>query len=235
MTKSLISMIESLIVRKGRIELDSELSGKLLVSVYPAKGPGTYAGVAQEIINAGLALPRGPETASLVGAAFNDLSNRYFKEIKQLMDNRWLWVFTRNLCVPQKGVYLYDLCVPQKEVYFHDRTDNLDESELVKRLEAEDKSVRFVPFGFKVGEQTALDLAKNSYVVALFGEEGAEKLAKASEKYSRNPTVWTASADVRGPIPMVSSLYSIYNGGGLDVNSGSYADYYGGCAFGVSE
>ncbi|MDP1729177.1 MAG: hypothetical protein Q8L27_03180 [archaeon] len=216
-------MTKSLIVRGGRIELESELGGKPMVSVYPAKGPETYVNVAQEIINAGLALPRGPETASLVGAAFSDLSNRYSKEIKQTMDNRWLWVFTRDLYMPEKGVYLYD------------SVDKFDESELVKRLEAKDKSVRFVPFGFKAGEQTAPDLAKNAYVVAQFGEEGAEKLAKASEKYSRNPKVWTLSADdVREPIQGVSCLGGYCDGCRLLVDGDYFVGDDGGYAFGVS-
>lgn len=168
-------MEKSLTIRK--IILESKLNGKPLRFVHPARGPGSYVNVAKEISEEGLVLPRGPETASLVGAAFDSLNNRYSKEIKQIMDRRWFWIFTRNLYIPRTGVYLYD------------EIDELNESELIHRLGAGDKSVRLVPFGFKIGKQKCLEFAKNDFIVALFGEEGAEKLAKASEKYRVNPSV----------------------------------------------
>ena len=63
-------------------------------------------------------------------------------------------------------------------------------NDLVKRLEGGDKTVRFVPFGYKIEEQSARDLARNKLVIGLAGEEGAEKLAKvAGNKYRENPYV----------------------------------------------
>ena len=72
----------------------------------------------------------------------------------------------------------------ERVVYIQDHPDVIDnkivmeESDLVKRLEVKDRSVRFVPFGFKIGEMTSRQLAQNEFVRALAEEEGAEKLAE---------------------------------------------------------
>ena len=77
----------------------------------------------------------------------------------------------------------------ERVVYIQDHPDVIDnkivmeESDLVKRLEVKDRSVRFVPFGFKIGEMTSRQLAQNEFVRALAEEEGAEKLAEIANRY----------------------------------------------------
>ena len=67
----------------------------------------------------------------------------------------------------------------------------MDKSELVKKLEADSKDVRFVPFGYKTGEQSTKELEKNPFFIALAGEEGAEKLAESSGNYKLKPYLYS--------------------------------------------
>lgn len=73
----------------------------------------------------------------------------------------------------------------------------MDKENLEKRLGSfeesgvvfsDDKSVRFVPYGFKTGEQTPRELGKNPGVIAISGsKENAEKLTEISKTYKGNP------------------------------------------------
>ena len=78
------------------------------------------------------------QTVSLVHSAFNS-DDKYSKVIKGRMKNKWLWGFTGTLYVPNKGTYVQD----NPEI----RNGNIfmEESELIKKLEENDISVRFVP------------------------------------------------------------------------------------------
>src|SRR3989344_1735877 len=111
----------------------------------------------------------------------------------------------------------------------------MEESDLARRLEEGDEGVIYVPFGFKTGEMTPLELAKNAYVKALAGAEGAEKLAEVADKYKKNPYLWSFES-VERPLTRVSALVS---GWVLDyrlcVGGGSDGDYRDGYAFGVSK
>lgn len=85
-----------------------------------------------------------------------------------------------------------------KGVYIQDSPDadtsrcgylKMKESELVKKIEAGKKNVRFVPF--PNGEKrfyipkTYAQISKHPLLIGAAGEEGAEKIAKISEKYGK--------------------------------------------------
>src|SRR3989344_6307647 len=73
---------------------------------------------------------------------------------------------------------------------------------------SDDRSVRFVPYGFKRESQTASELAANPGVIALVGsEENTEKLAKSSQHYRVNPYFW-ALPKVENPETRVAGLDS---------------------------
>ncbi len=105
----------------------------------------------------------------------------------------------------------------------------MEESDLVIKLEANDSSVRFVPFGFKTEGMNTTELAKNPYVVALAGQESAEKLAEVAGKHRNIPYLWSFES-VDKPTTRVASLGS---GRGLVVGGGGRGYGRGGLAFGV--
>ena len=120
------------------------------------------------------------ETASLVHAAFNS-DDSYSTEIKHTMRQTWLWAFTGTLFVPKEGAFIQDYPETRNGMPF------MDQSDLEQKLNANDPNVRFVPFGYPVGEMTPAQLAQNAYAIELAGEEGAEKLAKVAEKFRDIP------------------------------------------------
>jgi len=126
--------------------------------------------------------PTMAETISLIYGAFNS-NNFYSREIRDMFTRRRIWGFTGNLFVPDEGVYIQD----SPEIC--DGKLVMNKSDLVKKLEANDKNVRFVPFGYKIGDQTPRELRENQYILALAGEEGAEKLAKIANKHKDKPSL----------------------------------------------
>ncbi len=212
--------------KEGRTELTVDHKGKDLTFLHPSYGPDTYFNVRDSILKDGLSLPTMAETASLLHAAYNS-DDKYSSEIKQLMKDRFLWSFDKNLYTP-KGVYIYPEAISNSK--------DLEESELVKKLETGDKSIRFVPFGYKTGEMSYLELAKNAYVRALAGDEGAEKLADVADKFRNDPCLW-ALTSVSEPITRVSAVGSSWGFvRRLDVDGydhGYGRDGGGGYGFGV--
>lgn len=185
-------------IRRGQTEIDVPHNGNTISFVYDRHGPDTYANVANSIQKADLASPTMAETASLLHPVFHQGEEKEFSEIKDLMKNKWLWAFTGTLYVPNKGAYVQD----HPEI--RDGMPFMDESELVKKLEASDPSVRFVPFGFKTGSMTPIQLGKNPYITALATEKGAEKLAQIADVHRNKPRIWSFES-VDEPITRVSA------------------------------
>jgi hypothetical protein len=44
-------------------------------------------------------------------------------------------------------------------------------SDLIRRLESKDKSVRFIEYGYKIGEQSSKELENNTFIIALAGKK----------------------------------------------------------------
>jgi|SRR3989344_4873326 len=218
---------EQLRIKEGRAELTVDHLGRDLTFIHPHFGPDTYANVGSQIEQAGLIRPTISEITSLAHTSYNSDDN-YSKKIQKLMKDYWLRGFTGSLYVPNKGAFIQD------DPQIRNGMPFMDESELVRKLEANDPSVRFVPFGFKVGEMTPIQLAGNKYVQALVGEEGAEKLAEIADKHKNKPYLWSFES-VDEPITRVSALYSDWV---LDVRLGvdgdGLGDGGGGFSFGVS-
>ncbi len=213
-------------VKEGRTQLVATHQNKDLTFLHPAYGPDTYANVKEAIEQDNLKPATMAETASLVHSAFNS-DDEYSEEIKQIMKDRYFWAFTGNLYLPNKGAYIQDNPETRDGMPF------MEESNLVKRLEADDSSVRFVPFGYQTGEMTSLELAKNPYIIALAGEEGAEKLAEIADKHKHNPYLFSFLNSIDHPLTRVSALYSGRNLYGRLVVGGCYRGCYSyGCAFG---
>ena len=152
---------------RGRIEIEVPHEDGKLTFVWPVKGPGTYANVKSQIEDAGLQAPTFAQLTSLVYTANQNRDEPEFAEILNKLDNRWLWGFNGILYLPKgKGDYQNGAII-QDNPKTEDGRVFLDKSELIKKLEAGDKSVRFVPFGYKTDVQNASELAKNPFVIGL--------------------------------------------------------------------
>ena len=207
--------------------------GKTITFVYQRYGPGNYFDVKNSIEKAGLITPTMAELISLVHPIFMSWKEEpEFLEIKKhILKNGWLFGWTGNLAIPKKGVYIQDR--PETK----SREVLMDEPSLIKKLEAKDITVRFVPFGFYTGEIESRfyrALEKNSYVRALAGEEGAEKLADIVDKFEFKPYLFGFNS-VDKPTKTVSTLISYWCSNTIRLDISGYFD---GCckegpAFGI--
>src|SRR3989344_5864390 len=155
---------------------------------------GTYGNVAKAIDKVGLKRPNSFETASLVYNAFQNKDGKYESEIISILKNNWLWEFTGNFYLPKSNEEIKNgviLDLDSQNLKFENGKLVMNKNSLIKRLKENDSNVKFVPFGFKTGTQTSLELSKNPYIVARYGEEGAEKIAKVADKYSTKPFLWS--------------------------------------------
>ncbi len=201
----------------------------------PYFGSGNYTSVRLGIESAGLRMPTYAETVSLAyDALVADRSGKYSETVRNLMKSSWLRASNGILYVPDKGAYIQDS--PElKNGQLKNGQVKMDESYLVRRLEAKDSSVRYVPFGFKTEVQTSRELEKNPFVIALAGEEGAAKLGEMADKFRNKPYVWSFGK-VDSPTIRFAGLGSDrdFGYGRLDVDGGSW-NGGNGYAFGVSK
>jgi len=203
---------------------------------------GTYFNLAKRIDKQGLQRPTMAETVSLIHDAYKnpDDDEVISDEIKSRMKNRWFYTFNGILYTPQ-GAFLQD----NPEFTENASTANdliMNESDLKSRLGSreehgivysDDGLVRFVPYGFKRENQSPLELSKNSYVIALAGEEGADKLAYIASKHNEKPYLNTLIIG-NEPVKRVAALDFDWYGGRLSVD-GNYLVLAGGCSFGVAK
>ena len=234
-------------VKEGRTELTVKHNGQDLTFIHPAYGPDTYATVGRLIEENGLIRPTMAQTASLVHTVFDRYEdiydfaydNEYAINIRKIMRKlEGLWAFTGSLYVPKKGVYVQD----NPEI--RDGIPFMDESELIRKLEANDPSVRFVPFNrFNIGKMTASKLLENEYLIALVGEEGSEKLAEVAGKFKYNPYLWglAYSYNVQEPFKIrVSSISILWDellwktDENLHINGAEYPSSFA-AAFGIQK
>jgi hypothetical protein len=218
----MITQTESMEVIEARTLIRVPHLGGKLTFAYPVKGPGNYQEVGGQIDNdkkpSQLYRPTTAETISLIYAAFQDEDNKYSQEIIDIFKSRHFWCFTKNLWTP-KGVYVVD----DKD------GSKLNRKDLEKRLEQKDTSVRFVPNGFKLREQTPKELEANPYVIAHAGEEGAQKLAKIASEFKNNPLVY-GLGNVTQDTERVTGVNSDLNGYWLGFYCDCFDGYWNGCA-----
>ncbi|MDD5132864.1 MAG: hypothetical protein PHD81_04010 [Candidatus Nanoarchaeia archaeon] len=163
--------------------------GKNLTFRYPSfRGP--YGIVAEQIDEEGLRRPTSAEIASLVYDAIQNPNRKYESRILEILRNDFLWEFTGNLCLPKSGLEVSNGIIIEQNPTIKDRKLVMDRNSLIKRLSENDPKVKFVPFGFKTGEQTSIELEKNAYIIARYGESGAEKVAEFASKYEYNTKLW---------------------------------------------
>ncbi|MEK6844337.1 MAG: hypothetical protein AABX83_02820 [Nanoarchaeota archaeon] len=216
-------------VREGRTYLKApHLDGEINF-VYPAKGSGNYIDVAEELKKDNLSQPTMSQNASLIYSAWQNPKEKYSKEVINTLGEFGLWCFNGILCA-KEGAYIKD----NPEI--KNGRVSMNEKDLLSKLESSESSVRFVPYGYKVGKQSAKELAKNKFVQALAGEEGADKLAETSSNYQFEPHLFSLENPDKELI-RVASLgggRGRIDGGLLVLGLGSDVSW-GGHVFGVSE
>ncbi|MFA5175985.1 MAG: hypothetical protein WC413_01855 [Candidatus Nanoarchaeia archaeon] len=179
--------------------------GKNLTFQYPSfRGP--YGIVAEQIDKEGLRRPSSAEIASLVYDVIQNPNKKYESKILEILRNDFLWEFTGNLCLPKSGSEISNGIIIEQNPTIKDRELIMNKSSLIKRLNENDPKVKFVPFGFKTEEQTAIELGKNLYNIAKYGEEGAEKVAEFASKYKYNTKLW--NFDIHREITIISTFIS---------------------------
>ncbi|MBI3623047.1 hypothetical protein HY212_03130 [Candidatus Pacearchaeota archaeon] len=224
---------QGLNIREGRTYLDVQSKQGTLSFLASAFGSGTYSDVGTKITEAGLEQPTMAQTAELVHGAWQNPKEKYSADIIQKLRSNWLWAFNGLLYAPNEGVYIQDRPEVRNGRVFMDYKD------VVRKLGAKDSSVRFVPFGtFKRESQSSLEFAKNPFIQALAGEEGADKLAQVADKYRYKPCVWALDRkDVSQLTARVAGLVSRFIVVSRLGVVGGWLGYDGdvGCAFGVRQ
>ena len=141
---------------------------------------------------------------------------------------------TGNLYLPKSNEELNNGVILDLNPKSENGRLQMNKSSLIKRLQEGDGSVKFVPFGFKIREQTWQELEKNPYIQARYGEEGASKIAQIASKHRLNPKLWSFDS-VDSPQTRVAVLVSSSFGGRLGVGADGSEGFDGRYSFGVSE
>lgn len=193
-----------------------------LTFIHQSKQIGNYVDVRNNLENQDLLMPTIAQAVSLIYSAFRGSDNKYSRKIIRLMKSTWLWGNTGILWTPE-GVYIQDNPpIVHGEVVMNNGEFN---SNLEKEI------IRFVPYGFKLGKQSSLELSKNDFIKTLVGEQGADNLAEIADKYKREPYLY-AFKEVNKTIQRVASLYSPCGVNWLSLGS-LHEISKEGCAFGM--
>jgi hypothetical protein len=193
---------------------------------------GIYANVQEAILKEGLNIPNSAQTASLVYDAFQNKEGQFESEIIKTLKNNWFWEFTGNLYLQKGKGDVQGGVIVQYNPEIKNRKIIMDRSSLTKKLESNDSNIKFVPFGFKIGEQSIKDLEKNPYIIARYGEEGAEKIAKVAYEFKNKPYIWSFDSVDEEKV-RVSALVDYWVVDGLGVGGDDFGDGNRGLAFGV--
>lgn len=183
-------------VQRGGVELYIPHGAGTAGFAYPSAEKNTYWRVRNKILGSGYLPPAGDYTASLLHVAYGCtpeakkiMDEPEFKDVKDKLQTGWLWVFNRNLWASQ-GVYV----VQDTDSILRGQPLRVKNLEKVLRGGVSDKSgvrfskdgsVRFAPKGsYKGGYHSSESFAKDGFVIASFGREGAEKLGELSKDFS---------------------------------------------------
>ena len=204
--------------------------GKEISFQYPVFR-GRYGNVAEQIDKEGLNRPNSAETASLVYDAFQNPKGEYESKIIKILKDRLFWEFTGNFYLPKSNEEINNGVILETNPKIVNGRLDMNKESLIKRLQKNDSLVKFVSFGYKTGEQKEIELVKNPYIVARYGEEGAQKIAEIASKFKNNPKLWSFDS-VSDEKTRMSGLGYDWYFGGLGV-VGGWGGGGGGHAFGV--
>ena len=206
---------------------------------FPAFGPDTYKSAGQDILSKNLKVPTGDCTPSLLYSAYcsDALNEPEFEKVRNIMRSNWLWVFNKNFWT-EKGVYV----IQDKNAI--GRIQLLNVSDLEKALKdgketngirfSKERNLRFAPKGsYNLKDNTPESFAKDGFIIASCGKDGAEKLGEVSTKFKNKPYIDGLEVqEGQEPELRVSAVYE--DGDRLRFVGSVWDDYEGSChAFGV--
>jgi len=224
-------------------ELEEELSktkiivphkGEEINFQYPSIKKGTYSLVNSSCDPSNLSMPTSAETASLFYAALQKKYEKHEAHILDLLKKYPFCEATANLILPKSNDEIDNGIILETNPSIVNGKLSMDKTSLVKRLQNNDPLVKFVPFGFKLWKQTWQELEKNEYILARYGEEGAEKLAKLASEYKMDPQILIRSPSRES---VGGSTLKILGKGNLSINSYGFAgeNKSGYCTLGIKE
>ena len=199
-------------------------------------GPMNFAGLRTADYGPDFRMPTMPELVPLVYASLENKDYETAKKVIKTLRENWLTGNTAFHYFPI-GMFAEDspkmksgrIVLPNQKT-LEKRLGSHEEKGVVF---SDDRSLRFVPYGFKMESQTALNLSTNPGVIALAGsEQNAEMLAKASQNYRENPHFWALSS-VKTPQTRVAGLGSDVFGDRLVVGADGSENYDYRFSFGV--
>jgi hypothetical protein len=164
--------------------------GKEINFLYPAFR-GNYGEVSGKIDKAGLKRPYSPEIASLIDNAWKNPRGEYESKILDILTENWLWEYTGNLYLPKSNEEINNGVILEYNPKIVTGKLSMDKNSLIERLRENDPLVKFVPFGYKISGQTPGELEINPYIIARYGEEGAENIAAIASRYDSNPHLYS--------------------------------------------
>ena len=202
--------------------------------VYPAFN-GTYGKIADEIDKAGLKRPNSAETALLVDYFWKNPEEKYSSAIISILKKNWLWEFTGNLYLPKSNDEINNGVILENNPKIENGKLTMDKNSLVQRLKENDPLVKFVPFGYKTGSQSLIELGKNKYIIERYGKEGAEKIVEVASEYKNQPYIYSFNFVNKEETKMsaLGNYWSFYDG--LGVGGNYWVGYDNGLAFGVEK
>ena len=217
-------------MKGGLTELTTSYGGKDLTFLFPTYIIDSYAGTQELIEKAGFIPSTMAQTISSLHTIINS-DSKDLNGIKRIMKYRWLLAFTATLYIPNKGVYIQDNPQIKKGRIY------MDESELEKKLAANDSNIRFIPFGFDTEHISPMQLNNNPYIIGLMGKEGAEKLSEITTIFKQKPYLCNFNPvyePVYGPTTMASTLDSswLFDNGRFTIGF-DHGDKHYGHGFGV--
>lgn len=172
------------------------------------------------------------EVVSFANVAYKKDTEPEFRDATGIMKQRYFRGFTATHVADDKRldsglVYIVDFpeFADNGRVYVNNDT-------LVRMLKEKSSSARTIAKADmpQTGERTPKQLAKDKYVIALVGEEGAEKSAKLAERHPRKEGyVWVPQSSQ--PATTIAALGSYWVGRLYVSGYGELGD--GGSAFGV--
>ncbi len=174
-----------------RIEIPHE--NNKIVFNYPLYSSETYRVVRERILNANQKLPVGEYIASLLHSVYFSVirDKMESKNIRDKLRDYGLWIFHLNSWT-KEGVYIVqDMGTEKKYFEFKDLEKMLKGGKEISGIRfSKDGRVRFAPKSSYAEDPHSYDtsekFSKDGFIIASFGEEGAEKLGEIGSKFFGN-------------------------------------------------
>ena len=163
---------------------------------------GNYAQIAKQINDSRLQGPTSKEVASFIYDAFRNQNKEGRSRVIGILENYYLLEFTGNLYLPKSNEEINNGLILEDNPTITEGRLIMDKKNLIRRLQEGDPEVRFVPFS----------LEKRPYLVARYGEEGAEKILESSLIYEVGIEILTPEP-VKEEIARISTIDNFWNFG----------------------